>query len=154
MINEQLLGDAVDGYQVQFTPENLDVFQADEAERSASLVQLVSAGVPLADAMAMLGYNPLENMPVPEDQEAVQVTTDEESEPSPGVQVSADPEMRAWQKYATRSLKKKVHGHSKSSTSRSASPRPSRANSKTQTRRRPSGQSSSRTGHINYSRTT
>jgi len=154
MINEQLLGDAVDGYQVQFTPENLDVFQADEAERSASLLQLVNAGVPLADAMAMLGYNPLENMPVPEDQEAVQVTTDEESEPSPGVQVSADQEMRAWQKYATRSLKKKVHGHSKSSTSRTASPSPYRANSKTQTRRRPSGQSSSRTGHINYSRTT
>ena len=125
-INEQLFGDSTDNYQIQFTPENLEVFQEDEAARSASLLQLVNAGIPLAESMAMLGYNPLEN--IPEAPDRVEVTTDEGHTPDAGVQEDAEQEMRAWQKYAHKHLKKKDRGgRSKPSTSRSASPKRSRA---------------------------
>ena len=128
-INEQLFGDSTDGYTIQFTPENLEVFQEDEAARSTALLQLVNAGIPLSDSMAMLGYNPLENIPEPPDR--VEVTTDEGTTPDAGVQEDAEQEMRAWQKYAHKNLKKKDRaGRSKPSTSRSASPKRYRADSK------------------------
>jgi HK97 family phage portal protein len=44
-------------YKMHFTPEVLDVFQTDEAQRAGSLLQLVQAGVPLASAMKILGYD-------------------------------------------------------------------------------------------------
>jgi len=44
-------------YTMHFTPETLDVFQTDEAQRAGSLLQLVQAGVPLASAMKILGYD-------------------------------------------------------------------------------------------------
>ena len=44
-------------YKLHFTPETLDVFQTDEASRAGSLLQLVQAGVPLASAMKILGYD-------------------------------------------------------------------------------------------------
>ena len=44
-------------YKMHFTPETLDVFQTDEAERAGSLLQLVQAGVPLSSAMKILGYD-------------------------------------------------------------------------------------------------
>ena len=128
-INEQLFGDSTDNYSIQFTPENLEIFQEDEAARSTALLQLVNAGIPLSDSMAMLGYNPLENIPEPPDR--VEVTTDEGHTPDAGVQEDAEQEMRAWQKYANKNLKKKDRaGRSKPSTSRSASPKRSRADSK------------------------
>jgi len=42
---------------IRFTPESLSVYQEDEAERSNALVNLVNAGMPLRDAMLILGYS-------------------------------------------------------------------------------------------------
>ena len=53
-INQQLL--AALNMKLHFTPEMLSVYQEDEAERSGSLLNLVNAGMPLADAMSTLGY--------------------------------------------------------------------------------------------------
>jgi len=44
-------------YKMHFTPETLDVFQTDEAQRAGSLLQLVQAGIPLSSAMKILGYD-------------------------------------------------------------------------------------------------
>jgi len=44
-------------YKMHFTPETLDVFQTDEAQRAGSLLQLVQAGIPLGSAMKILGYD-------------------------------------------------------------------------------------------------
>jgi HK97 family phage portal protein len=94
-INEQLLANS--DYSIQFAPEQLDVFQKDESLRAASLLQLVQAGVPLDDAMMMLGYDPIENRPISEEVEI------EEQEPD---RVLIDTELASWQRYALRNLKK------------------------------------------------
>jgi HK97 family phage portal protein len=90
VINKSLFGDSVDGLQLKFMPENLAIFQEDEAARSTSLLNLTKAGVQLEEAMAMLGYNPLENLP-----ERIEPT---ETEPDTEV----ENELRAWQNYALR----------------------------------------------------
>jgi len=105
MVNGQLFGDSLEKYTVEFLPENLDIFQEDEAERSSALLQLVNAGVPLQDAMAMLGYDPLDNIPNPP--ETVQVIGTEEQEPQPGIQENANSELRKWHKYHAKHSKKK-----------------------------------------------
>ncbi len=97
-INGQLFSGT--DYRLAFTPENLDIFQEDEAERAASLLHLVQAGVPLGDAMLMLGYDPLENAPQPEPRA-------EEPEPEPGPEPEQmQAEMAAWQRYAVGRLGK------------------------------------------------
>jgi HK97 family phage portal protein len=53
-INEQVLGEM--GLEIKFTPEALAIYQEDEAERSGSLLNLVNAGMPLTNAMLILGY--------------------------------------------------------------------------------------------------
>jgi len=53
--NEQVLGEM--GLQIKFTPEALAIYQEDEAERSGALLNLVNAGMPLANAMLILGYS-------------------------------------------------------------------------------------------------
>lgn len=55
VLNEQVLEPM--GLRLEFRPESLDIFQEDEKERSASLSSLVSAGVPLALAMEILGFD-------------------------------------------------------------------------------------------------
>ena len=55
VLNTQLLNPL--GYDFRFNPEALEVMQEDEAARASSLVQLTAAGVPLPDAMTILGYN-------------------------------------------------------------------------------------------------
>lgn len=137
-INEKLFGDSVEKYSCKFTPENLEIFQVDEAERSASLLQLVNAGVPLVDAMAMLGYDPLENVPEPPAPEVIYVTQPQEEEPSPGVQDNAAEEMRAWQKYATTNLKKKEPANSTRNSYQEKSQKQSKKNSNRQRRRKKS----------------
>jgi len=97
-INDQLFSGT--DYRLAFTPENLDIFQEDEAERAASLLQLVQAGVPLADAMLMLGYDPLENAPQPEPR-AEEATPDD---------ALVDSELATWQRYALRNLSKNGKG--------------------------------------------
>ena len=44
---------------LKFTPETMAVYQADEAERAGALNALVGAGLSLKDAMAILGYKPI-----------------------------------------------------------------------------------------------
>ena len=55
-INAQLLKPL--GLECEFMPEELSVFQEDEAARAGSLLTLVQAGVSLYSAMEMLGYDP------------------------------------------------------------------------------------------------
>jgi len=94
-INTQLLIGT--DYRLTFTPENLDIFQEDETIRAASLLQLVQAGVPLDDAMLMLGYDPIENRPEPEAEQVV------EEEPEEAL---VESELATWQRYALRNLNK------------------------------------------------
>ena len=53
-LNEQVLGAM--GLHIKFTPEALSIYQEDEAERSGALLNLVNAGIPLSNAMLILGY--------------------------------------------------------------------------------------------------
>ena len=55
VINNQLFHDV--GYELIFQPEAMDIFQVDEAQRATSLKTLTEAGVPLNDAMIILGYD-------------------------------------------------------------------------------------------------
>ena len=94
-INMQLFSGT--DYSLQFTPENLDVFQEDESLRAASLLQLVTAGVALEEAMSMLGYDPLENKPEP----PVEVIVEQDAEEA---QVAS--ELASWQRFALRNINK------------------------------------------------
>lgn len=60
IVNEQVLYPL--GYELIFTPEALDVMQADEAARAQSLVLLTQAGIPLPSAMRILGYDEIDNL--------------------------------------------------------------------------------------------
>ena len=95
-INAQLLTGTE--FSLRFAPEQLDVFQEDETIRAASLLQLVQAGVPLDDAMLMLGYDPLENRPEPPVAEGVEETPEEDL---------VESELASWQRYAIRNCGKK-----------------------------------------------
>lgn len=54
-LNEQIF--APQGLELTLDWQSLDIFQADEAERSASLLRLTQAEVPLPMAMEMLGFD-------------------------------------------------------------------------------------------------
>jgi len=54
VMNEQLFKPL--NYRLEFSPETLDIYQEDEAERSDSLANLVNAGTPLLLAMDLLGF--------------------------------------------------------------------------------------------------
>lgn len=60
IVNEQVLFPL--GYELIFTPEALDVMQADEAARAQSLVLLTQAGIPLPGAMRILGYDEIDSV--------------------------------------------------------------------------------------------
>lgn len=60
IVNEQVLYPL--GYELIFTPEALDVMQADEAARAQSLVLLTQAGIPLPGAMRILGYDEIDGV--------------------------------------------------------------------------------------------
>ena len=99
-INSQLLGGT--DYSIKFVPETMEIFQEDESLRAGSLLQLVQAGVPLADAMLMLGYNPLENAPLPPEDEGIE----EDLEGIDSEEVLVESEIASWQRFAIRSLGK------------------------------------------------
>lgn len=68
ILNEQLFTPLE--YTLEFHPDELDVFQTDEAARAGSLLQLTQAGVPLQSAMQLLGYKNVEEalgLAAPED---------------------------------------------------------------------------------------
>ena len=54
VLNEQVFAPA--GLQFKFLPEQMQIMQEEEAERSGALSALVSAGVPLIVAMNILGF--------------------------------------------------------------------------------------------------
>ena len=99
-VNSQLLGGT--DYSIQFVPETMEVYQADESLRAGSLLQLVQAGVPLPDAMLMLGYDPLENDPEPPEPEGAT----EDLEGIDSEENLVDTEIQSWQRFAIRSLGK------------------------------------------------
>ena len=105
-INNKIFGSSIENYRIVFTPENLSIFQEDEKERSTSLLQYVNAGIPLHQAMAMLGLNPEENLPQGES-DGVEETETPEYEPEPGVVTNqAQDELRAWRKYEMKRIGK------------------------------------------------
>ena len=85
ILNSQLL--APIGYELRFEPEMLDVMQADEADRADSLLKLTQAGLPLPDAMRILGYDGVDDMflapptPAPIDELPTEATPQEPSTP-------------------------------------------------------------------------
>ncbi len=52
-MNEQLF--KAEGYQIEFSPESLDIYQEDEAERASAVGTYVNAGMPLLMACDVLG---------------------------------------------------------------------------------------------------
>jgi len=94
-INNQVLHGTE--YSLQFAPEQLDVFQEDESLRAASLLQLVQAGVPLDDAMLMLGYDPLENRPESVEQDLAEQSPDD---------ALIESELATWQRFELNNLGK------------------------------------------------
>jgi len=81
VMNEQLLNPL--NYSIEFMPEQLDVMQADEAQRAGSLLQLTQAGVPLRAAMQILGYDGIADIILPGDLAAPETTlTEAPSEPT------------------------------------------------------------------------
>lgn len=64
-INRQLLEPL--GYGLRFRPETMDAFQVDETNRAQSLVNLRQAGMPMETALAVLGYEIPEGMPIEEE---------------------------------------------------------------------------------------
>lgn len=79
LINKDLLSDL--GLQLIFDPQQMDIFQAEESERSSSLKDLVDSQVPLLTAMEVLGYDLTEEQRA--DIEASQVEEEPEPTPSP-----------------------------------------------------------------------
>ncbi len=65
VINQQLLKPL--GYNLQFKPQEMSVFQENETERSQSLVDLRNAGLPLETALVILGYEIPEELSIVED---------------------------------------------------------------------------------------
>ena len=82
-LNDQLLGEM--GLTISFTPEALPIYQEDEAERSGALVNLVQAGIPLKDAMLILGYAVEDVTGLDAEQETVSTA------PSPNAEAVAKP---------------------------------------------------------------
>jgi len=64
-VNRQLLEPL--GYGMRFHPETMDAFQVDETQRASSLYQLRQAGMPMETALAVLGYEIPEGMPIEEE---------------------------------------------------------------------------------------
>ena len=75
VLNEQIFTPLE--YSLEYHPDELDVFQTDEAARAGSLLQLTQAGVPLASAMNLLGYKNVE--------EALGMATPEELPDTTGI---------------------------------------------------------------------
>lgn len=64
-VNRQLLEPM--GYGMRFHFENMDAFQVDETQRASSLYQLRQAGMPMETALAVLGYEIPEGLPIEEE---------------------------------------------------------------------------------------
>lgn len=108
-VNRQLLDPL--GLAITFQPETMDAFQADETSRSQSLVHLRSAGMPMETALAVLGYEIPEGLPIEEEIEPLP----EEAQPSqngnerqPGSNGanggSEQADMKRWERKALRNL--------------------------------------------------
>lgn len=100
ILNEQLFTPLE--YSIEFHPDELDVFQTDEAARAGSLLQLTQAGVPLASAMNLLGYKNVE--------EALGMATPEELPDTTGVneetgEAVTDPDLSDMQSTAEKRIR-------------------------------------------------
>jgi len=94
-INTQFLSDT--GLTLEVHPEELDIFQEDENQRSASLLNLVSAGVPLEAAFDILGFEVSEeSMGLVRNQGEVTAAVDSMSE-----------DLRKWKRKSIKQFEKK-----------------------------------------------
>jgi len=100
VLNEQIFGPLE--YSMEYHPDELDVFQTDEAARAGSLLQLTQAGVPLASAMNLLGYKNVE--------EALGMSTPEELPDTTGIneetgEAVTDPDLADMQNTAEKRIR-------------------------------------------------
>ena len=114
VMNEQIFNPL--DYRLEFSPETLDIYQEDEAERSASLASLVSARTPLLMAMDLLGFELTDeqrlqleeqekNKEEMSDQMAENMQGRGNNEPAPIVR-QQDDEMAKWMRKSLNSLSK------------------------------------------------
>lgn len=109
VINKQLLQPM--GLRLAFKPNELSVMQEDEEQRSASLINLVNAGMPLPVALDVLGYD------LPEDTDPTSWATvgaptptarPQAVAPEPMAEKTADPEWLEESRRFTRWAKKRT----------------------------------------------
>ncbi len=55
VLNDQLLNDL--GFEIKFLPDTIEVMQEDEVQRAGALLALRNAGIPLLQALDILGYD-------------------------------------------------------------------------------------------------
>lgn len=99
--NRQLLEKL--GLRMEFAFDEMDIFQADEAERAESLSKLVLSGIPLGDAMEMLGYDLPQNKTYADYNI---VPKEPESTVLPPESLLLEEELGKWQKKAIKRLEK------------------------------------------------
>lgn len=108
-LNDQLFGPM--GLKVVLDHQELDIYQADESERSASLQQLTSAGVPLDMAMEMLGFELPGEMTYDQLRERIKEEAEERAARAPQFTQPAqeedepderEAEMRQWRRFASK----------------------------------------------------
>jgi len=103
--NQQLL--EAQGLRMEFSFDEMDIFQEDEVKRADSLSKMVSAGIPLGDAMEMLGYD----LPQDKTYADYNVVPEPETIEVPALPVEPPPfpledELGKWQKKALKRLEK------------------------------------------------
>ncbi len=95
IINTQFLNGT--GLSIEVHPEELDIFQEDENQRSVSLLNLVSAGVPLEAAFDILGFEVSE--------ESMALMRNQEEAPAAIDTMSED--LRKWKRKSIKNFEKK-----------------------------------------------
>jgi len=106
VVNAQLLAPL--GLSLQFQPETMDAFQEDETQRAQSLVHLRSAGMPMETALAVLGYEIPEGLPIEEEIEPLpepgQPPEPEEADEAPNGNGEERADMKRWERKALKAL--------------------------------------------------
>lgn len=118
-MNEQLF--KAEGYQLEFSPESLDIYQEDENERSTAVGAYVKAGMPLLMALEILGVElteeqraELEAEKKAKEEREKEMAEQLQKQPEPGEDDDEAPEMgeeaqaeaKRWKRAALQALRK------------------------------------------------
>lgn len=104
-LNKQLFEPS--GYYIELAFEQMDVFQEEEVERSAALMNLRNAGVPLDMAMSILGYDlpPDTEAELEEVSDALPLATDYSTRPLSAARSAELDELRTFKTFAVKRVK-------------------------------------------------